>query len=61
MKTKLLFIKRILEDENKLFQDILEDLMEFSNDPWTKIVKTYMRDLRIYLHDLEQTKEQINI
>lgn len=61
MKTKLNFIRHIKQDENQLLQEILEDVIVKSKDPWVKTVNKYLRELNLNINKIgKMNKEEIN-
>ena len=61
MKTKLNFIRHIIQDGNQLLKTIFDDIMERSRDPWAKTVNNYIREMNLNITKIgRMKKEEIN-
>ncbi len=61
IKTKLSYIRHIMQGNNTLLKTIFEDIMETSKDPWIKMVKTYMLEINTNVNKIrEMRKEEIS-
>merc|ERR1711972_190554 len=62
MKTKLKYIKHLMEQENSLLCTIFEDMYKNTLSEWINTIRAYLKTLNITLSELKQTSsKQIDI
>ena len=57
MKTKLNYVRHIMQEGNKLLKTIFEDLLEKNTDPWMKIIRKYMTEVNLNINKISNMKK----
>ena len=58
MKTKLKYIKHLMEQENSLLCTIFEDMYKNTLSKWIYTIRAYLKTLNITLNELKQTSSK---